>query len=67
MNSSIPAALARCAPSARAAIVASLSPPQVRLLNRYFPEWAHAGQLEPPGDGLGGAGALGAPWRGRLP
>ena len=50
MSGSIPAALERCGPLARAKIVASLTPQAVRVMNRHFPEWAHSGQLEPPGD-----------------
>ncbi len=49
MSGSIPAALARCDLETRARIVASLTPAAARALNRHFPEWAHAGQIEPAG------------------
>jgi phage terminase large subunit-like protein len=50
MTDSIPAALGRCSPSVRAQIIASLPPRSLRLLNRHFAEWAHIGQLQPPGE-----------------
>jgi hypothetical protein len=50
MTFSIPAALARCSPSARAQIVASLPAEAVRVMNARFPEWAHGGQLAPAGE-----------------
>ena len=50
MNPSIAAALARCDPSARAALLATLEPEAARLVNAWFPEWAHGGQLAPAGD-----------------
>jgi phage terminase large subunit-like protein len=50
MGNSIPAALRRCDASVRAAVVASLEPQAARLVNAWFPEWAHGGQLAPAGD-----------------
>jgi phage terminase large subunit-like protein len=50
VTTKIPAALLRCDPEARAAIVASLPKASVPALNGCFAEWAHAGQIEPEGN-----------------
>ena len=42
-------ALAECGEEEQAAILASLPPRAVAALNAHFPEWAHEGQLAPPG------------------
>jgi phage terminase large subunit-like protein len=46
----IPDLLRGCPPAERAALVAALPEPDARALNHAFQEWAHSGQLAPPGD-----------------
>ena len=45
----IPHILHALDPAARAALVRALPDAQMRALARSFPEWAHVGQLAPPG------------------